>query len=364
MAEHQRRQAASSWHRWTAGVTRAGRAPSESDPPEAGADDDMDVTLHWPAGSEPSADDPDAESGDLDDDDLDGEPADASDDDTGVAAPFAYRRGEDGDVDLAELLPAVPLLPSIAGRVDALDGQLRAISMRLDVLGSAVASLRSAIAERVDAYAEAAASATRQADDALEEHRRSTQRSAAELRRGVAQHEDALRRLSARVEELVAEVVSSIEGTGAAPAPAPDLRPVESAIDELAERLEAGLSRLESATSAGDDVPAMRAAVDDLGLRVGEALAVLGERLAAPTPVEPAPAVDVDLAPLQRTLGEIHALVQVIVDTMPASAEGSGADLADRVADAVVRRLDVDDLARQVAERLRQHFEVITENEG
>jgi len=67
---------------------------------------------------------------------------------------------------------------------------------------------------------------------------------------------------------------------------------------------------------------------------------------------------------LRQAVAELRSLVEIVLDTMPGSEEGSGADQAERVADAVAARLDADVLARDVAERLRQHFEVVAEDGG
>lgn len=345
MAEHERNEPASSWRRWTAS-------------PDEAADDDIDDDV------------------DDDVDDAHRRPAD----DTGT----------DDDVDLAELLPAVPLLPSIAGRVDALDGQLRAISMRLDVLGSAVSALRTSIADRIDAYAEAAASATRQADEALDEHRRATQRSTADLRKGIAHNDEALRRLLGVTEEVATDVASVLDAVGDLTAPTgvdlrpleatlngiaagidaiplpPDLHGLETAIDELGDVLGRRLATAEQPPVVEVDLAPLRELLDELEARIEARLARAPVEAPAPgpTPLSATTAPAVDLVPLERALADVRTLVEVVVDTMPASAEGTGADLADRVAAAVVARLDIDELARQVAERLRQHFEVVTEDEA
>lgn len=269
------RQRGSSWGRWLAGAARPARA--ETPPPAAplaqGSGDDLDVTLRWPAG----ADGPD--------DDRSDDRSEVGGDDQ--ATPWAEPAPAPSlDQGGAELVPAVPLLPAIAGRVDALDGQLRSLAMRLDVLTSSTAALRTAIGERIDTYAESAAASARRSDDAAEEQRRSTERALGELRRGIDSHSEALRRVGGRVEELAGDVASLLEQARrpepepAAPPPAPAKPSVELA-------------------------------------------AVLGRVTA-----------------LESQVARILALVEVVVDTMPASAEGSGDDLAQRVADAVAARLE------------------------
>lgn len=106
----------------------------------------------------------------------------------------------------------------------------------------------------------------------------------------------------------------------------------------------------------------LRRGFAEVARRVEQMSAML-DGIAAGIDAIPDPPPAPDLAPLEQALRQIRSLVEVVVDTMPSSVDGSGVDLADRIAEAAVARLDVDELARQVAERLRQHFEVVTEDE-
>jgi hypothetical protein len=45
------------------------------------------------------------------------------------------------------------------------------------------------------------------------------------------------------------------------------------------------------------------------------------------------------LAAIDRSIGEVRTLVEAVVDTIPASADGSAADISALVADAVVAKL-------------------------
>jgi uncharacterized coiled-coil protein SlyX len=265
----------------------------------------------------------------------------------------------DDDADLAELLPAVPLLPAIAGQVDALDGHLKALAMRLDVIGASAAAMRTAHGERIDGYAEAAAATARRADEALEEQRRSTERSLAELRRGLDGHDELLRRLAGRVEQVATDTSATLaiargraEPEGSA-GPVVDLAGVEARLDELADALGAlAVDHVappppppvepddwpaDDGAPAGPDLGGVEARLDELADAV-QALA--------------AAALDLDgveqrlddlggrLSALEATLARMASVLDVVVDTMPASEEGTGADLVDRVAAAVVARLE------------------------
>lgn len=399
-------------------MTRGADEPTASaSTPRQVADEFGDVRLDWPAG------------------DATGAPPDEG------AEPDEH---DDGVGFETHLLPAVPLLPAIAGRVDALDGQLRALGLRIDVLSNSVAAVRTAIGDRIDGYADTAAATARQAENALEEHRRSTERAVTEVRRALAGTEDVLRRLAARVDEVSTDVASLLaaamahrldavgDSTGSeAPETAvldavaglderlagvagrlgvldgldgldARLRGLEERVAGLDERLGERLAGVAGRVAGADDrvveldghvagLAARLGALDErldgvaehlAGLedRVGglaEHLGALGELHARLGGIEARlGAVDEGLtglgsllagaasgspADLERSLGEIRSLVEVVVDTMPASAEGSAADLAERVAELVVGRLDVGELARLVADRLEQRFEVVVE---
>ena len=285
------------------------------------------------------------------------------------------------DAGTSTLAPAaetvVPLLPAIAGRIDALDGQLRALGMRLDVLASSIGAMRSAIGDRVDTFAETTAAAARQAEQATEEQRRASERAVGELRRTATAADARLQRMSARLDEIATDVSSLLDAMSGA-------GPSASDVASLAD----GVARIERqlATQEHEDDEQARQAVLDAVASVGTAVAGLREHLderAAETPRHDLALVDgitalhdavarltaagVDaatashVAAVERTLVEVRTLVEAVVDTMPASAEGTGADAAQRIADAVVARLDLEDLARRVARHLEETFEVVSD---
>jgi hypothetical protein len=172
-------------------------------------------------------------------------------------------------------------------------------------------------------------------------------------------------------------VLAGIDERLAAIPPPPPAVDVDAVLAGIDERL-AAAPRSDSMSAAVLDAVA---AIED---RLAEpadrgavlaALAGIDERLAAievlvadlpdpaaepPPPAVPAAAIE----SLEQAVADVRALLEIVVDTMPASAEGSGADLAERVAELVLARLDVDELARQVADRLEQRFEVVVEKPG
>lgn len=325
------------------------------------SDDPADGTGTWTTWS-----DDDVETGedDLDDDDVD----DGDDDD------------DDDHDGFGELLPTVPLLPSIAGRVEALSGVLRAISHRVDGLSASTDVYRATVVDRIDQFTETVLEQGRHTDQALDEYRRTTERTIAELRRRVGEQADGSKVLLARVEEIATDLTSLLEAGPAGAAPDPALAA------ELAQ-LRALVLELPAEPAATLDpawVAQVDAALDGLA-RSQDATKRAVDDLAA------------GQAATGRRLDQLQGLVEVVVDTMPASAEGSAVDVAgaladvraaiaalaskvDRpapaaaapapapapidvaaLADAVVDRIDLDALAMLVAEHLSATFEVVDE---
>lgn len=291
----------SSWQSWVRS-SAARRATPEAPASASTSDDDLDVELSWGAAPEAPADAPEtAEEAVRDDLDVDlsweteatdehphvltgsDEPApDADDDEDGADDgevvvdddAFADHDGHDGD---GELLPAVPLLPSIAGRVEALSGLLRSISMRVDGLTAVTDAYRANVTDRIDEYTETVLQLSRQSDQGLIEHRRANERAIGELRRSASDRTETLGQLVGRVDELATDMAT------------------------------------------------------------------------------------------------LRELLSVLIDTMPASAEGSGnvplsrADLDDRIdviAEAVAARIDVDGIVDAVVSRMEAAFEVVSDDPG
>ena len=102
----------------------------------------------------------------------------------------------------------MPLLPSIAGRVEALSGLLRSISMRLDGLTAVTDVYRANVTDRIDEYTETVLQLSRQSDQTLDEHRRANERAIGELRRNASDRGEAVGQLVGRVEELATDVAT------------------------------------------------------------------------------------------------------------------------------------------------------------
>jgi hypothetical protein len=328
---------------------------------EAIADDGLEVRLVWP--SRPSEAVPSG---------LDHRPAPrveadaAPDPPPARSAPLvtAFAGGGVPSDDGIDLVPVLPLLPALAGRIDTIDGQLRALAVRLDVLTSSVSAIRGAITDRIDSYVSTVADIDRNSTQALGEHRRTVERAVAETRRTVTATEGIVQRIGTRLDDVGADVSAVLEATrqaGSSARTADALGRLESGLAALEARVAAALpseseenatvlaalARLEERMTALDEGVAVRLA-ESAGVAAVtmEGLASIREvvaRLAAVRAAEPTGRQTRDpeaLAAVERAVAQVLTLVEVIVDTMPASADGSADDIAERVAEAVLERLD------------------------
>lgn len=162
-------------------------------------------------------------------------------------------------------LPAVPLLPALAGRLESVHGALATLAMRIDAVAAAMGSFRSTFGDRVDDYAETVARIQRGAAADLHEQRRGTERLVAELRRGVSDNDAALRHLAGRVDDVVSAMtdLARLVADRLPEAVGPTLDEVGEAVAEHA------------ATALGSSFGAVRAELDEVRARVG-ALGPLG----------------------------------------------------------------------------------------
>ena len=271
----------------------------------------------------------------------------------------------------ADLEREVPLLPLIVGRVEAVDGQMRTLGMRLDVLASSIGAIRSSIGDRIESYAEMTAASGRRADQVVEDLRRSHDRGLRDLRTGLAATDERVRAVADRVATRP-QVVPTGEADAALDARVAGL---DERVADAIVALEARVASLDTRVAAAvrsikhvrDAVTALTATdpatASDL-LRVSNALGDLAAAVDAGA-APPAPVVDGDddvlaaLGSVEEALGDVRTLVEVVVDTMPSSAEGSGDDMVDRIAEAVVGKLDLDDLAARVARHLEEILEIV-----
>jgi hypothetical protein len=234
----------------------------------------------------------------------------------------------DDDHGGGELLPAVPLLPSIAGRVEALSGLLRSISMRVDGLTAVTDVYRANVTDRIDEYTETVLQLSRQSDQALDEHRRSSERAIGELRRTASDRGEAVGQLVSRVEELATDVATlremlevlidtmpaSAEGSGNAPLTRVDL---DESVDVIADAV---VARIDTS-----------AIVEAVVARIQEAFEVVSE----PTPTPPpAPAPAPEPRPAAPTAADLLdaglASIDAPIEPAPASRRRGGRIARDK----------------------------------
>jgi hypothetical protein len=153
--------------------------------------------------------------------------------------------------------PAVPLLPAVAGRLETVHNSVSALGMRIDALGSLTSGVGSAMADRLTEYGDTVSQVTRAQTEALDEYRHGTERTVTELRRSLAASDEVIRRLSARIDELVTDMGSLMEIVrvlGAAPIRT-DAASWSSASDEKLDWLRAEVAAIASAIESAPVAP-------------------------------------------------------------------------------------------------------------
>ena len=370
-------------------------------------DDDILTTLEWPgeadtvgAYSVGGADDvPDAA-----DDDVAADDAAGVVDADGSPQPDAdeVETGEHGAVAEPPLdaSPRTPLLPALAYRVDAIGETLASLAMRVDTLGAATATLRTVLSDRLVDYAETMATVGRTQSDAIEEHRHAQERTIAEVRRSITMRDEALRKVSGRVEELLTDThaitaqVSDLIAASATiradlrelhqvtPGDAPTIDVTDVVVDlkasmrELTDELNSSMRGLVGELDAslrgftGElNAPALgltedlKASMRDLREELNAPVRDLIERVASAEPLHPEPSsgleveivdelrlVREEVQQVKRRIGvrgrpsvslegeQLDAMTDVVRDTL--SAAMLDESHFDRIAEAVVKRLE------------------------
>jgi uncharacterized coiled-coil protein SlyX len=247
----------------------------------------------------------------------------------------------EGRPDHAPSSPAVPLLPAVAGRLETVHNSVSALGMRIDALGSLTSNVGSAMADRLTEYGDTVSLVTRAQTEALDEYRHGTERTVTELRRSLAASDEVIRRLSARIDELMTDTSSLLEIVrvlGAAPirtdtgppssASDKKLDSLNAAVAEIASAIESALASAAAATSAppraeagtsasvsDEQLDALHAAVADIASEVSSTMAHV-------------PALRADLsAEVQHAMDELRAEVTAITSAGVA-ASFSGATVA------------------------------------
>ncbi len=229
--------------------------------------------------------------------------------------------GEGGDA------PDPDAESGLAGRLDAIHGTLSTLGMRVDALVTSTTSYRSALTDRLAEYAELVTKTARNQAADLEEYRRTTERTIAEVRGSMAAAEEALRSLADRVDgdgvvttggdgggegdrRVVAEVRSVLDAQDRLSSF------LTEALDRFADRVLARVDESEQATAAA--VQAVRQDLDRAATR------------------DPA-------AGLREDLAQIRAITSTVAERDHTASLAAIRSSVDQVADRVTALADGDD---------------------
>jgi hypothetical protein len=188
-----------------------------------GQDDELGVRLDWPGDDTGFVRRPDA--------------PDSVEPSAPVDAVYVSAEEPDADAPPPVSSSSLPLLPALLGKLDNVDTTVTTLGMRVDALGATTTSFHSAFFDRLTEYVDTVAQITRSQQETLEEYRHGNDRSVAELRRTVGETDEVLRRMSARLDEIGADVASLGDvdrSSGAPAAPAAGARLSEELGVELA----------------------------------------------------------------------------------------------------------------------------------
>lgn len=200
--------------------------------------------------------------------------------------------------------PQTPLLPALASRLEGVRDGVSTLGLRVDALQSTTTSFQSSLSDRLAEYMEAIRQIARAQQEMLDDYRHGNERSIAELRRTLATSDDSLRRVAARVDELISGVVSIPAPTQATAPPRDDKSGPRTVTVTAAE------------SDVGDELEAIHEELVQLRRRVGV-------RARATVTLEDA---------------QVDSLVDRVVQTV-GIVQISDADLG-RLAEAVVARLE------------------------
>jgi len=170
-----------------------------------------------------------------------------------------------------------PLLPALAVRVDDVLAAVAALTTRVDGLAAASQAFQSTISDRLVAFTESTSAVTNAQNDALDEYRRSTERSVTEWRRATRATDKLLRTVMGRLDEVTTDVrlATEVSGGGAAidrdelaAAVADALAPVAEAIDGLYDQPPATVDS-QSHLDLANELAQIRSELTQLKRRVG-----------------------------------------------------------------------------------------------
>ena len=102
----------------------------------------------------------------------------------------------------------IPLLPAVFGGLADVRSSISTLSQRVDTLGATTTAFRSAISDQLTEYADAAARLSLSQAEALDGYRHGNDRSLTDLRRALGAGDEVVRRVAARVDELVTDTAA------------------------------------------------------------------------------------------------------------------------------------------------------------
>ena len=270
--------------------------------------------------------------------------------------------GDDRALTSAPAHDRTPLLPTIAGRIDDVSTALATLALRLDTFGAAIATVNALGSDRFTDLAETMRE--RVASPERRDRGVSTLSGSAaltDIRRSTATNDDAMRKLAGRVEESLSDSQALAEQLRAAAyeTALARHRPPTTSTSNSPMRTTSN-SPMSSSYYATNSATEASAAPSDDHLELTHELQLLRDEI---TQVKPAPPSDDHLElshELQLLRDEITQLkrrlgvrgrapvsldaeqIQSIADALqgPSQAMHLNDDALDRIADAVVRRLD------------------------
>lgn len=324
-------------------------APVLSTPMAEGKDEELDIRLSGSEIDEPS--------------DLDWPQGEDADEERPLVVEDLSDADADSHAGAGSPARLPPMLPAISGRVEIMQGAITTLSMRLDGLTASLDSLRTVLSDRLTEHMDGFSRVAQSHATDIEENRHSAERLVADLRKATAANEDTLRRVSARLEEIVTSVDAVVDLVRSAAAEPRDTaagdkieRRLAEGLEKLGDLLVARLDEFEPASAEPGDT----AAGDKIGRRLVEGLEKVGDPLLEQLEqFEPAAAeLREEMMQLRRRIG-----------LRGKGSQSIGDDQIDRIADAVAARVELlptviadkqlDRLVDAVVERLQSVLEVV-----
>lgn len=163
--------------------------------------------------------------------------------------------------------------PDMAARLDSLHSTLSTLGMRIDALVTSTTTYRSSLTDRLTEYADLVTKLTRTQSNDLEEHRRATERTIADLRRSLGTSEEVLDRVGSRLDAMLTETETSDDAGRRMLAEVRSIldaqeslsRFITESLDQFADRV---MERMDVTQTAGSQqLDALQTAIDEIAAR-------------------------------------------------------------------------------------------------